>query len=120
MDANIVITQFTAGAVAVWGIQQLKQATWFPFLQMEGTKWEKRLINIASAISAHTGIEHVWNPGISPGWHRVIIDIPPATVIVVSLWHWLGQYVMQEYMYQVAYNRPAAPATTPSVKAQTQ
>lgn len=109
MDANIVVTQFTAGAIAVWGIQQLKAAPWFPFLKMEGQRWSKRIINIGSAIGAHTGIEHVWSPGISPGWHRLVIDIPPLAIIVVTLWHWLGQYVMQEYMYQLAYNKVAPP-----------
>lgn len=109
MDANIVVTQFTAGAIAVWGIQQLKNSPKFPWLKDEGQKVIKRLSSIVAAIGIHTGISHVWQPGTIAGSHVLIINIPPLAVIAVTVWHWLGQYVIQEGWYQVAYNKPAPP-----------
>jgi hypothetical protein len=43
-------------------------------------------------------------------------------VIVVSLWHWLGQFVMQESWFQLIYNRIGMTTTTaaagPTIPAQ--
>jgi hypothetical protein len=110
MDANIAITQITSGAVAVWAIQQLKNAPWFPLLRDKGQVLAKRILSIVTAIGIHTGISHVWNPGTVPGSHVLIINIPPATVVAVELYHWLGQYVIQESYYQLLYNKPTQPA----------
>jgi hypothetical protein len=108
MDANIVLTQFTSSATAVWAIQQLKNTRYFPWLHAEGQIVAKRLLSIASAIAIHTSISYVWNPGTQPGWHALVITIPPLSVIAVEMFHWLGQYVIQESFYQVVYNKPAA------------
>jgi hypothetical protein len=104
MDSNIVLTQFTSGAVAVWAIQQLKNAAWFPWLKSEGQIVLKRALSVVSAITIHTSISYVWNPGAHPGWHVLVITIPPASVVAVEVFHWLGQYVVQESYYQVVYN----------------
>jgi hypothetical protein len=105
MDANIVTTQFTAAAIFVWGMQRLKAAPWFPLLQQEGQRWIKRCTSIVTAFFVHTEISHVWSPGKIEGSHVLIISIPPFAVIAVSVWHWLGQYAMQEVMYQATLNR---------------
>lgn len=107
MDANIAVTQFTAAGVAVWAIQQLKTSKWFPLLQENGQKWLKRIVSIATAIGIHTGISAVWNQGQPPvGYqYQLIINIPSMAVILVTVWHWISQYVMQEGWYQVAFNR---------------
>ena len=125
MDANIAVTQFTAAGVAVWAIQKLKTSAWFPLLQENGQRWVKRIVSIATAIGVHTGIGFVWNPGTTPEVaHVLLINIPPASVIVVTIWHWISQFVMQEGWYQVAFNRislvsasEAGPAVIPKVTA---
>jgi hypothetical protein len=109
MDANIAITQFTASATFVWAMQQLKNASWFPLLQKEGQIIFKRAASILAAIFIHTGISHVWNPGTVPGSHVLILTIPPLSVMAVEVWHWLGQYVMQEGWYQLLYNKLSVP-----------
>jgi len=126
VDANIAVTQFTAAGVAVWAIQKLKQSPWFPMLKEDSQAWVKRVLSIATAIGIHTGIAGVWNHGEVPAGYsyQLIINIPSVTVILVTLWHWLGQYVMQEGWYQVAFNRlsltsaPAGPTTPLAVTSQ--
>jgi hypothetical protein len=107
MDANLAVTQFTAAGVAVWAIQQLKNASWFPWLKQNGQAWGKRLVSIATAIGIHTGIGYVWNGGTPPAGYQyqLIINIPAVSVIAVTVWHWISQYVLQEAWYQTAYNR---------------
>src|SRR5690348_16284659 len=106
MDANVVMTQFTSGAVAVWAIEHIKAFGW---LKQEGQIWGKRILSILAAITIHTSISYVWNPSSHPGWHVLVINIPPATVVAVELYNWLGQYVVQESFYQVVYNKPKTP-----------
>ena len=110
MDANIVTTQFTSAALVVYALQKLKSARWFPWLRAQGQLWLKRGISIGAALGIHTGITHIWNPGTEPGWHVLVITIPPATIVAVGLWHWLGQYAMQETLYQAVANK-----TTPAL-----
>lgn len=108
MDANIAVTQFTGAAVFVWGMEQLKSWPWFPILKKEGQVWLKRGASIAAAIGIHTGISYVWNPpqitAMDQGYN-LLIHIPPLAVIVVTMWHWLGQYAMQETLYQATSNK---------------
>jgi hypothetical protein len=113
MDANVAVTQFTGAAVFVWGMQVLKSAKWFPLLKTEGQIWIKRVASVVAAICIHTGISHVWNPGTAPGSHVLIINIPPLMTMLVEVWHWVGQYAMQETIYQATGNRAAA---APAVK----
>lgn len=103
MEANVVMTQFTSAAIFVFAMQKLKAAAWFPLLKHEGQVWQKRAASIGTALGVHLGISHVWNPA-PDGYHQLIITIPPLAVIAVGLWHWLGQYAMQETMYQVVSN----------------
>jgi hypothetical protein len=109
MEANVVMTQFTSAAVFVWAMQKLKSAPWFPLLKNEGQVWLKRGASIVTALGVHLGISHVWNPGPTEGSHVLIITIPAISVIAVGAWHWLGQYAMQETMYQATANKVLAP-----------
>lgn len=106
MDANIAVTQFTAAGVAVWAIQKLKTSNYFPLLEEKSQTWVKRLASIGTAIGVHTGIGFVWNAGTTPEVaHVLIINIPPWSVIAVTAWHYISQFVMQEGWYQVAFNK---------------
>lgn len=114
MDANIVATQVTSAAVFVWAMQQIKAASWFPWLNAGGQVVTKRLISIAAAITIHTGIHFIWNPGTGEVWRQVVINIPAPWVMAVTVWHWLNQFVAQEILYQITGNRNGsvpAPAT---------
>lgn len=105
MDANIAVTQITAAAVAAWGIQKLKESPYFPWISHTTSKWRARGASMISAIGIHTGISHVWAPEAATGGYILILHLPPIWDMVVTLWHWLGQYVMQEGWYQAAFNK---------------
>jgi predicted small integral membrane protein len=106
MDANLVVTQFSSTAMFVWGFQQLKNAPWFPVLIQKGQIVFKRIISVAGAFLIHGGIGYVWDPKFDAnGYRHLDLAIPSAAVLVVTMWHVLGQYVMQESWFQVIYNR---------------
>lgn len=106
MDANIVVTQVSSAAVVVYALQRLKTARWFPWLQNEGQVWLKRGLSLAAAFGIHTGISYVWNAGTAPGVaHVLLINIPPASEIMIGLWHWANQFIMQELIYQGTANK---------------
>jgi hypothetical protein len=107
MDANIAVTQFTAAGVAVYALQLLKQSKYFPFLKNDSARWVKIAYSIVTAIGVHTGIAAVWTHSDAPvGFqYQLVINIPPISAMAVEVWHWIGQYVMQEGWYQVAFNR---------------
>jgi hypothetical protein len=107
LDANIAVTQFTAAGIAAYGIQVLKKSKWWPLLSEQSSTWIKRLYSIVTAIGVHTGIGAVWNQGAPPvGYkYQLILNIPAFSVIVVTVWHWISQFVMQEGWYQVAFNK---------------
>ena len=106
MDANIVGTQVSSAIIAVWLMQKLKEAHWFPLLkQMGQNPWIKRGVSMVTALGILTGISHIWNPGTVPGGHQLVINIPPVMVILEGLWHWSNQYIYQESAYQLFYNR---------------
>jgi hypothetical protein len=117
MDSNIVVTQFTSAAIFVWAMQKLKTAPWFPWLKNEGQIWLKRGASIVAAIGTHTGISHVWAPGTEVGAGVLTISIPSLAIIAVTLWHWLGQFTIQEAMYQsVSKNSPTPAPEVPTAK----
>lgn len=105
MDANIVVTQFTASAVVVYGMQVLKNASWFPLLQ-SGRKYASRIVSILAAFAIHGGVSYTWDPSLDASGNRhLLIAIPTAAAVCVYLWHWLGQYALQEVMYQGTVNK---------------
>ena len=111
MDSNIVVTQFTSAAVFVWIMQTLKGAKWFPWLKNEGQVWLKRTASIIAAIGTHTGIAHVWAPGTGLGAGVLTVSLPPLAIIAVTMWHWVGQFTIQETVYQaVSKSVPSVPA----------
>lgn len=105
MDANIVMTQFTYSAVVVYGMQRLKAASWFPLLQA-GQARASRTFSIIAAFFGHAGISYVWDPTVDAnGMRHLAIAIPTLWGAALLIWHWLGQYAMQETLYQAAANK---------------
>lgn len=107
MDANILATQFGSSFAVVYGMQLLKNASWFPWLVHEGQVLRKRALSIFAAICIHTGISYVWTNGAanSNNLGSLLITIPTFSVMAVTVWHWFIQYAMQETMYQTTWNK---------------
>lgn len=107
MDANIAVSQFTSAAIIVWGMQRLKNASWFPFLQ-NGSVKVSRAVSVVAAFFAHAGLSYTWNPTLDVNGNRTLtLAIPTLTGAALLVWHWLGQYAMQETMYQATINKVA-------------
>jgi len=107
MDASIVLTQVTAGASAVWIMQYLKTSKWFPLLQ-EGKKYVSRGVSMAAAFLIHGGVSYTWDPSLDANGNRhLMLAIPTLAAFSVFMWHWFGQYTLQELMYQGTINRVA-------------
>lgn len=105
MDSNVVVTQATSAAIFVYVMQQLKAASWFPWLKDEGQIALKRVISVLAAITIHTGIHFIWNPGTGEVWRQVVINLPTPWIMLVTIWHWAGQFVTQELIYQITGNK---------------
>ena len=105
MVANVAVTEFTTSAVAVWLLQKLKSASWFP-LVAAGKVWFNRIASILLAGVGAIGIGYTWAPNPNGG-HVLTIAIPTLSVMALGAWHWLNQYVMQETIYQAAVNKPS-------------
>lgn len=98
MDANssLLVSQITLGAVAAWGLEKLKGASWFPLLHEESAKAIKILAAVVTSICAITGLSYVWDPVA----HTILIQNVSLASIGAASWHWLTQFVMQEGWYQ--------------------
>lgn len=103
--SNVVMTEFTASAVVVYVMQQLKSAKWFPLVE-EGRAILNRLISIGTAAFVAVGISWSWtkNP---QGTHDFLIQNIGMWAVIHGFWHWLNQYCLQETIYQATTNKPA-------------
>jgi hypothetical protein len=114
MVANVAVTEFTTSAVAVWLLQKLKSATWFPLVQ-QGKVWLNRVASIVLAGVGAVGVDYTWTPN-PQGGHMLTLAIPTLSVAALGGWHWLNHFVMQETIYQATSNGKtdgAAPVAAP-------
>ena len=114
MDANVAVSQFTGAAMVVLVIQWIKASPYFPWLSAEGQIVRKRFVAAIAAITVHTGIHFVWAPGTGEVWRQIVINLPTPWVMIVTVWHWFGQFAMQETIYQATSNKAIAVPTLPS------
>jgi hypothetical protein len=109
MISNIAMTQFTSSAVVVWGMQRLKSAKWFPFLQ-HGQAWVSRAWSLGAAAIVEIGISYTWNKN-PDGTHSLILVIPTLAALGYGLWHWVNQFCLQEVLYQATVNKVSLTST---------
>lgn len=106
--ANVAVTQLTSSALVVYLIQLLKSAKWFPLLQ-DGKKWANRIASIIGAALTALAINYAWTWDPATRLFSFSITIPTLTVFLVALFHWAQQFAINELIYQVTANKPAAP-----------
>jgi hypothetical protein len=105
MVANVAVTEFTTSAVAVWLLQKLKGASWFPWLEA-GRAWASRLASLFLAAVGAVGVSYTWAPNPNGG-HMLTIAIPTLPVLAIGAWQWLNHFVLQETIYQATVNKPS-------------
>ena len=115
--ANVAVTEFTTSAVAVYVLQKLKTAKWFPLAQ-HGKAWLNRYASIALAALGAVGVNYTWTT--YSGAQGIFIAWPGWFAITIAAWHWLNHYVMQETIYQATVNKVSlttAPTGEPAIAA---
>lgn len=101
MDPNtsIAATHATATLLTVGGIQWLKKIKALTFVQA-GTKFVSRAISLVTAFLVSAGIHYTWVPN-SDGTHDFGLSHVSFYVLVIGLFHVMGQFIYQETGYQV-------------------
>lgn len=94
---------FGAGCVAVFLINWLKNASWFPLLQKDW-KTAQRLWSIVLAAASAAGVHVVFAAG------TLSISGLTLTGILTAGWAWIKAFSMQEFVYQATKQQAAANA----------
>lgn len=107
-EANVLFTHFTAAALAVVLMNWLKAQKWFPLVQKDRAILN-RIFSAGVALAVTVGITYTWS-STTGGGHQVVIVIPSIAVLGHNLWHWVGQYMMQEgYFHATKGPEPPKP-----------
>jgi hypothetical protein len=93
-------TQITAGAMAVFIIQRMKNWSALPWIT-HWTPMVNRAIAILSAFLTAVGV-HIAYSSVE---HTLLISGLTLTGILGMMWVWVKQFALQEYVYQSAANR---------------
>jgi hypothetical protein len=101
-DTNLVITHVTTSALAVAGIQWLKNSPLFPWVTKEKNLL-LRLLAIATAAASALSINYTWNPTD----HSLTITGLTLSGIGMAAWAWIKSFALQELTY-----RAVKPSTT--------
>lgn len=113
--ADHTVTTFGSSIVAVWVIEQLKKASWFPVVQQQGTAFAARALSAIAAAASTVGIEWQWMPAN----HSLLITGITGSAVLLLAWHLLEHFALQEWVYQSAVKKPQlwkpAPADENSV-----
>lgn len=99
------ISSVTTSAVAVWLIQTLKNASWFPWLKAQA-KVASRFASILLAAMGTAGLQWEWTKST----HTLVITNLTLGVVALGVWHCIQHFAMQEVIYQAAVNKPKTPA----------
>lgn len=94
-----ISSQITAGAIAVWAIQRLKEAGWFPWLSHH-TDLCNRIASVIMATATNAGIDVVY------AWsgETLTLTLGGLTManVLTFLWSVANSAAMQELIYRAA------------------
>jgi hypothetical protein len=105
-DVSNVTTQLTASAVAVYLIQTLKKAKWFPVLSDETSKIGQRIWAILAAAGTAFGIHAAYSHASG----ELVLSGLPTSIGAAGgmLWAWIKSMATQEWIYRSGVKSPAA------------
>lgn len=110
--ADHTVSTITTSTVAVWLIQQLKKAKWFPIVQERGTVFAARLLSVLAAVAGTAGIQWQWAPSTG----TLAITGLTWTVVGIGAWHCVQHFALQEWIYQSAVNKPSPQAVLDALR----
>jgi hypothetical protein len=108
MISNLPVSEFTLSAVAVYLLQILKNAKWFPWLKAEAAK-ANRIASIILAFVGSVWTQWQWTADPTTGTHTLIISGLSWAAVGLALWHWASHFAMQETIYRATSNRSQPP-----------
>ena len=100
--ADHTLSSVTSSAVAVWLIEQLKRAKWFPLVQQRGTALMARSLSVFAAAAGTAGIQWQWTSTT----HSLVVTGLTLSAAMLFAWHVVQHFALQEWIYQSAINKP--------------
>lgn len=95
METELLTSQFTAGYAISALVEWLKGQTWFPFASV-GNARLNRAFAMATALVAAFGLHATFDSNVGV----LTITGLTASNIVHSIWAWIQQYAIQQFMYK--------------------
>jgi hypothetical protein len=107
MEADTLQNILTLNVVSVWLIEMAKRSRYFPWATAETKHVNKALSAVLAALSS-AGITVL---GIKQGAGSYSIQITGLTMAAIPhfLWHIMGNYAVQKWVYKVVVPRDGSP-----------
>ena len=107
MEVDTIKNILILNAVCVWLIEVVKRSRYFPWVTQETEQINKMLSAFLAALSS-AGITVVT---INPGPGNLDIHITGLTLptLLHFVWHWLGNYAVQKWLYKAVVPRVSSP-----------
>lgn len=87
-----LLTTITAGAGCAFILQVLQKAKNIPWIT-EHTHGINIAMKAMLSFFSTLGISHAWSPAAAGGG-VLTFDIPAASVLLIGIWHWFGQFAI--------------------------
>lgn len=111
-EFTVLAHQAGIGALAVYLIQILKDAKWFPWLNANSTALN-RWLGIGIAVATSLGIKYAASGAPETGYH-IVLSIPALGQLTDAAIHAAAQYAGQQVLYHTSVKVPE-PAPPPVV-----
>lgn len=112
MDPVTLAPAAIVQAIAVWAIQKLKQARWFPLLT-QNSATVNRVVAYLTAFATAAGITWTW----MVDQRNLIIHVPTVDTIVQALWTAAAGIITNEVMYMLVQIKQQTTSTGQAVAA---
>ncbi len=108
MEANEILSQFTAAAVSVYAIQALKSSSLVPWITQRTTGLN-RLLSALGAFIGAIGVHFAFGASQSVDG-TYVLTVTGATVsnVLHGLWHWANQVALQQLTYDAVVAKTSA------------
>lgn len=110
---TILGQQIPVALVLLYVQNWMKRQAWMPWITYETSRVNNIVAIVLSGL-ATIGI-HVAHTGTLSAGSTITFTLPPLSVLVVSLWHWIQQYVLTKTAHSALAAqldpRPSVPAS---------
>lgn len=105
---DILLTHLTASGLTVWVLNKMKdsQSPFFAWITAEKVVLI-RFLSLLAAAGTAAGIHATWNSDT----HTLTITDLTLAAVVLALWTWAKQYVLNEIVFQMTKQKSTPPAS---------